>query len=61
MTQPDENRAALRRATHDFNDELSALADTLDTVDDDAARAVKRARVALFEAWTMLCAPPEEL
>jgi hypothetical protein len=61
MNEPDENRVALRRVTHDFNDELANLADTLENVDDDAARAVKQARISLFEAWTMLCEPPEEL
>ena len=60
MKQRDETRVALRRATHDFNDELDKLVDSLESVDDDAQRAVKRARVALFEAWTMLCNPPEE-
>jgi hypothetical protein len=61
MKQPDETRVTLRRATHDVNDELDKLADSLEFVDDDAQRAVRRARVALFEAWTMLCKPPEEL
>lgn len=53
-------RIALRRRTHDINATLVALADQLDGVDQDAARAVRRARAALFEAWTMLCQPPED-
>ncbi|GGA37564.1 hypothetical protein [Sphingomonas psychrolutea] len=48
-------RTPLRRRTHAANADLFALADALETVDRDAADSVKRARAALFEAWTILC------
>lgn len=48
-------RTSLRRRTHDTNAELFALADALAGVEPDAADAVRRARAALFEAWTILC------
>jgi hypothetical protein len=60
MTDPDEVRIALRRETHDCNAALADLADRLDAVDGAAASAVKRARSALFEAWTILCVPPDD-
>ena len=60
MHSRDHERIALRRQTHDINATLVALADQLDSVDQDAACAVRKARAALFEAWTMLCKPPED-
>ena len=56
----DDQRVALRRETHDLNDSLADLLDRVEPVDEDAALCVRRARMALFEAWTMLCTPPEE-
>ncbi|KMS51651.1 hypothetical protein V474_03205 [Novosphingobium barchaimii LL02] len=58
--EPDTARIELRRATHDFNESLVDLVVRLTPVDGDAAAAVKRARSALFEAWTILCSPPED-
>ena len=56
MTQIAEDpRTTLRRRTHGANAELFALADDLGRVDPGAADAVRRARAALFEAWTILC------
>jgi hypothetical protein len=52
-------RIELRRATHDANDALVDLVVRLQPLDVEAAAAVKRARAALFEAWTILCMPPE--
>ncbi len=60
MTEADQERVTLRRQTHAVNESLVDLAWNLDTVDQDAARAVRQARAMLFEAWTMLCKPPED-
>ena len=60
MQTGDEMRIALRRETHDFNAALADLAERLDAVDGTAASAVNRARSALFEAWTILCVPPDD-
>ncbi len=60
MADSAEHRTVLRRETHDINAALAALVDRLDAVDDDAASAVRRARSALFEAWTILCVPPDD-
>jgi hypothetical protein len=60
MDANDQQRIALRRETHDFNAGLAELADKLDAVDGAAASAVKLARSALFEAWTILCVPPDD-
>jgi hypothetical protein len=49
------SRTALRRRTHLANPDLFALVDALASVDLDAVDAVRRARAALFEAWTILC------
>lgn len=59
-TERDEDRVALRRRTHDLNRSLSDLLDELGGADAGAAACIRRARSALFEAWTMLCTPPEE-
>ena len=55
MRATENLRTPLRRRTHDANAQLVVLADALEAVDPDAADAVKRARAALFEAWTILC------
>ena len=55
MRTGEDPRAQLRRRTHDANAELYALADALFGVNAYAADAVRRARAALFEAWTILC------
>jgi hypothetical protein len=55
MRTGEDPRTPLRRRTHKANAELFALADALVTVNADAADAVRRARAALFEAWTILC------
>ena len=55
MRTGEDHRTPLRRRTHDANAELFVLADALVAVDSDAADAVRRARAALFEAWTILC------
>lgn len=60
MENPAKDRTALRRATYDFNRGLIDLADDLDSTDTTAAAAVRNARLALFEAWTILCIPPSD-
>lgn len=60
MPEADEHRVALRRETHDLNDNVAVLAAKIQTIDVEAARAIERAYIALFEAWTILCAPPQD-
>lgn len=60
MADSQQQREILRRATRDLNGQVMDLFDKLDGFDADAADAIRRARSALFEAWTILCTPPEE-
>lgn len=60
MPMNDSERVALRRETHDLNEQLIQLLVRLTPADPGAAAAVTRARSALFEAWTILCMPPED-
>ena len=60
MADLDMQRDSLRRATRDLNSHAMDLFNKLDGFDNDAADAMRRARSALFEAWTILCSPPEE-
>ena len=62
MTISEAERIELRRAAHDLKDEVIDLFYKLDRLEgfEDAAAAVRRARLALFEAWTILCFPPDE-
>lgn len=55
-----DNRSSLRREAYDLKDACIELANRALPVDDLAAAAILRARYALFEAWTILCNPPEE-
>lgn len=57
---PDPTRTALRRAVHDANASLADLLVRLTAVDPEATQSVRNARSALFEAWTILCTPPED-
>lgn len=52
-------RGKLRREVHDLNQQAMQLFEQLESLDPAAATAVKNARSELFEAWTMLCLPPE--
>lgn len=54
------HRALLRREAYELKDACIYLADRAKPVDAEAADAIQRARYALFEAWTILCNPPEE-
>jgi hypothetical protein len=60
MRGDDEKRVALRRETYDFNEALVDLIVRLTPHDPSAAAAIKQARAALFEAWTILCIPPDD-
>ena len=60
LADTQQQRETLRRATRDLNGQVMDLYDKLDGFDSEAADAVRRARSALFEAWTILCTPPED-
>lgn len=60
MDTTGRDRTALRRATYAFNRDLIDHANELDAMDPAAAKAVRTARLALFEAWTILCVPPSD-
>lgn len=55
-----DDRSTLRRETYDLKDACIFLANKVQPLDAEAAQALQRARHALFDAWTMLCRPPEE-
>lgn len=60
MMTNDDLRVALRRETYDANEALVDLIIRLTPHDPAAAAAIKQARSALFEAWTILCVPPDD-
>jgi hypothetical protein len=61
MNIPDEERrVALRRTILDFKEEIHALAGEIEPFASDAAESLRAARSSLFEAWTILCGPPED-
>ncbi|RYY42898.1 MAG: hypothetical protein EOP59_09045 [Sphingomonadales bacterium] len=60
MPAPDEDRVALRREAHDLKEQIEEFAERVEPVSGEAADVIGRARLALFEAWTILCTPPEE-
>lgn len=55
-----DHRAKLRREAYELKDACIFLANRAKPVVPEAAEAIQRARYALFEAWTILCNPPEE-
>jgi len=55
-----DHRSNLRRQAYDLKDACIFLSSKVRSVDAEAAEAIQRARYALFEAWTILCNPPEE-
>ena len=59
MALNDSERTQLRRETYDLKEHLFALLVRLVPADPEAAAAIMRARSAVFEAWTILCMPPE--
>jgi hypothetical protein len=60
MRDADIIRASLRREAYDLKEELFRFVGKLDGIDNEAARTVNRARLALFETWTILCVPPDD-
>lgn len=60
MMIDESERVALRREAYDLKEQAVDLLIRVTPVDVDAAAAVIRARSALFEAWTILCAPPQD-
>lgn len=61
LEEPDDNtRAALRRSAYDLKCGLAELYAKLRPIDQEAARAAHQARLAAFEAWTILATPFEE-
>ncbi len=61
MTQEtDELRTKLRREVYDANEALVDLIIRLTPHDPAAGAAIKKARSYLFEAWTILCVPPDD-
>lgn len=60
MTISESERVGLRREAYDLKEHAVNLLIRVTPVDADAAAALIRARSALFEAWTILCAPPED-
>ena len=60
MHDADRIRATLRREAYELKEQLAVYADKLEGVEAAAARAVNRARLALFETWTILCVPPDD-
>lgn len=57
LTQPD--LGPLRRKILALKDDAIALVSEVSAVDADAGASVHHARLALFEAWTILAGPPE--
>jgi hypothetical protein len=60
MREADAIRTSLRREAYELKEQLLRFADKLEDIDEEAARTVSRARLAMFETWTILCAPPED-
>ena len=61
MTDQDDGvRATLRRTAYDLKCGLADLYERLGSIDPDAAHAAHRARLAAFEAWTILATPFEK-
>jgi hypothetical protein len=53
-------RIALRREAYDLKEQTIDLLIRVMPANSDAAAALVRARSALFDAWTILCLPPED-
>ena len=60
VSNDDDARVALRREAYDLKEQVLTLARRLHGADTGAAQAVGRAHNALFEAWTILCMPPDD-
>jgi hypothetical protein len=60
MRGDDDQRIVFRREVYDANQALVDLIVRLTPHDPSAAAAIKQARSSLFEAWTVLCVPPDD-
>ena len=60
MKNAGQIRNALRREAYELKEDLARFVDKLDSVDSEASLAVNRARLLLFETWTILCVPPDD-
>lgn len=60
MYEAENERVGLRRETYDLNERLVDLMTRVRSIDPAAAAAIQAARSALFEAWTILCVPPDD-
>lgn len=56
----EDELVALRQRILALKDEIVTLTVQVLDVNPDAALSMRRARAALFEAWTLLVGPPEE-
>lgn len=60
MPRTHDDLGTLRRRILALKDDAIALVSDVSAFDEDAGALVHRARLALFEAWTLLAGPPEE-
>lgn len=60
MSLTGEEFGELRRSILSLKDAAIALKPRVDAVDDEAGERIHAARLALFEAWTLLVGPPDE-
>jgi hypothetical protein len=60
LSEVDEIRIVLRREAYDLKEKAAEFAAKLRPVSAEATRAVDRAHAAFFEAWTVLCMPPDD-
>lgn len=60
MPADERTREALRREAYELKVGLTLLSEKLLSVDSNAAHAALQARLAAFEAWTILATPFEE-
>lgn len=56
----EEEFVALRQKILALKDQVVDLSIEVGDHDVDAARSMRRARAALFEAWTLMVGPPED-
>jgi len=60
MSLNEAERIALRREAYDPKGQVIGLLIRVSAADADAKAALVRARSALFDAWTILCSPPDD-
>jgi hypothetical protein len=60
LSEVDEIRVMLRREAYDLKEKVAEFATKLRPLSTDASNAVDKAHAAFFEAWTVLCIPPDD-